>query len=69
MYGVCAQVNSVGVAKVNLGLTAEGGDGGERGRFSLRVDEVCRISLHRTSLISIRLQPHIRAETGPSMCD
>jgi len=38
MYGVCAQVNGVGVVKVNLGLTAEGGDGGERGRFSLRVD-------------------------------
>jgi histidinol-phosphate aminotransferase len=45
MYGVCAQVNDVGVVKVNLELTAEGGEGGERGRFSLRVDEVCRISL------------------------
>ena len=40
MYGVCAQVNDVGVVKVNLELTAEGGEGGERGRFSLRVDEV-----------------------------
>jgi len=53
MYGVCAQVNDVGVVKVNLELTAEGGEGGERGRFSLRVDEVCRISLHRSSLVSL----------------
>jgi histidinol-phosphate aminotransferase len=41
MYAVCAQVNDVGIVKVNLELTAEGGEGGERGRFSLRVDEVC----------------------------
>ena len=41
MYSVCAQVNDVGIVKVNLELTAEGGEGGERGRFSLRVDEVC----------------------------
>jgi len=40
MYAVCAQVNDVGIVKVNLELTAEGGEGGERGRFSLRVDEV-----------------------------
>ena len=53
MYSVCAQVNDVGVVKVNLELTAEGGEGGERGRFSLRVDEVCRVSLHRSSLVSL----------------
>lgn len=41
MYSVCAQVNDVGIVKVNLELTAEGGEGGERGRFSLRMDEVC----------------------------
>jgi len=52
MYGVCAQVNDVGVVKVNLELTAEGGEGGERGRFSLRVDEVCRISFHCSSLVT-----------------
>ncbi len=40
MYAVCAQVNDVGIVKVNLELTAEGGEGGEKGRFSLRVDEV-----------------------------
>ncbi|KAF8500356.1 pyridoxal phosphate-dependent transferase [Russula emetica] len=40
MYSVCAQVNDVGIVKVNLELTAEGGEGGEKGRFSLRVDEV-----------------------------
>ena len=53
MYGVCAQVNDVGVVKVNLELTAEGGEGGERGRFSLRVDEVRRISPHCSSLASL----------------
>ena len=41
MYSVCAQVNDIGIVKVNLELTAEGGEGGERGRFSVRVDEVC----------------------------
>jgi histidinol-phosphate aminotransferase len=45
MYSVCAQVNDVGIVKVNLDLTAEGGEGGERGRFSVRVDEVCLTSL------------------------
>jgi histidinol-phosphate aminotransferase len=40
MYAVCAQVNDVGIVKVNLELTAEGGEGGEKGRFSLCVDEV-----------------------------
>ena len=40
MYAVCAQVNDVGIVKVNLELTAEGGEGGEKGRFSLRADEV-----------------------------
>ncbi|KAI0646587.1 histidinol-phosphate aminotransferase [Trametes meyenii] len=40
MYSVCAQVNDVGVVKVPLELGAEAGEGGERGRFSLKVDEV-----------------------------
>ncbi|KAG6867517.1 hypothetical protein C0993_001780 [Termitomyces sp. T159_Od127] len=40
MYAVCAQVNDVGVVKVPLQLGGEHGEGGERGRFSLRVDEV-----------------------------
>jgi histidinol-phosphate aminotransferase len=40
MYSVCAQVNDVGIVKVNLELMAEEGEGGEKGRFSLRVDEV-----------------------------
>ncbi|KAI0271161.1 pyridoxal phosphate-dependent transferase [Russula aff. rugulosa BPL654] len=40
MYAVCAQVNDVGIVKVNLELTAERGEGGEKGRFSVRVDEV-----------------------------
>ncbi|KAI0360399.1 histidinol-phosphate aminotransferase [Trametes cingulata] len=40
MYSVCAQVNDVGVVKVPLELSGEAGEGGERGRFSLRVDEV-----------------------------
>ncbi|THH12954.1 hypothetical protein EW146_g7205 [Bondarzewia mesenterica] len=40
MYAVCAQVNDVGVVKVDLELGAQEGEGGEMGRFSLRVDEV-----------------------------
>jgi histidinol-phosphate aminotransferase len=41
MYSVCAQINDVGIVKVNLEVSAENGEGGEKGRFSLRVDEVC----------------------------
>jgi histidinol-phosphate aminotransferase len=41
MYAVCAQVNDVGIVKVNLEVSADSGEGGEKGRFSLRVDEVC----------------------------
>lgn len=40
MYVVCAQVNDVGIVKVNLELGAEEGEGGEKGRFSVRVNEV-----------------------------
>lgn len=41
MYAVCAQVNDVGVVKVPLELQrGEDGEGGERGRFSVRVEEV-----------------------------
>ncbi|KAI0824843.1 histidinol-phosphate aminotransferase [Trametes gibbosa] len=40
MYSVCAQVNDVGIVKVPLELSGEAGEGGERGRFSVRVDEV-----------------------------
>lgn len=40
MYSVCAQVNDVGIVKVPLELSGDAGEGGERGRFSLRVDEV-----------------------------
>ncbi|THV06516.1 histidinol-phosphate aminotransferase [Dendrothele bispora CBS 962.96] len=40
MYGVCAQVNDVGVVKVPLELSGANGEGGTQGRFSLKVDEV-----------------------------
>ena len=40
MYGVCAQVNDVGVVAVPLVLSGAEGEGGERGRFSLDVEEV-----------------------------
>lgn len=40
MYAVCAQVNDVGIVKVPLELSGELGEGGECGRFSLKVDEV-----------------------------
>ncbi|CAA7268491.1 unnamed protein product [Cyclocybe aegerita] len=40
MYGVCAQVNDIGVVKVPLELTGENGEGEEEGRFSVRLEEV-----------------------------
>lgn len=40
MYSVCAQINDVGVVKVPLELEPTYGEGGEKGRFSLRVDKV-----------------------------
>lgn len=40
MYSVCAQVNDVGVVKVPLETSGEAGEGGLKGRFSLKVDEV-----------------------------
>jgi len=43
MYSVCAQVNDVGVVKVKLELSGDKGEGGEEGRFSLRVDEVKKV--------------------------
>jgi len=41
MYAVCAQVNDVGVVKVPLELSGAKGEGGEEGRFSIKIDEVC----------------------------
>jgi len=40
MYAVCAQVNDAGIVKCPLELSGSAGEGGESGRFSLRVDEV-----------------------------
>ncbi|RDB18626.1 putative cytosolic iron-sulfur protein assembly protein 1 [Hypsizygus marmoreus] len=40
MYSVCAQVNDVGVVRCPLELSGAQGEGGEHGRFSLRVDEM-----------------------------
>ena len=40
MYAVCAQVNDAGIVKVPLELSGDNGEGGENGRFSVRVDEV-----------------------------
>ncbi|KAH0581733.1 Histidinol-phosphate aminotransferase [Termitomyces sp. J132] len=40
MYAVSAQVNDIGVVKVPLELGADHGEGGDKGRFSLRVDEI-----------------------------
>lgn len=44
MYSVCAQINDVGVVKVPLQLEPAHGEGGEDGRFSLRVDKVQRFT-------------------------
>lgn len=40
MYGVCAQVNDAGVVKCPLELGVNGREGGEGGRFSMRIEEV-----------------------------
>ena len=40
MYAVCAQINDVGITRISLELSADGGEGGDKGRFSLRVDKV-----------------------------
>ncbi|KAI0036236.1 pyridoxal phosphate-dependent transferase [Vararia minispora EC-137] len=43
MYAVSAQVNDIGVVKVPLELSGEKGEGGDEGRFSVRVDEVKKV--------------------------
>jgi histidinol-phosphate aminotransferase len=43
MYSVAAQVNDAQVVKCELELDGRSGEGGEKGRFSLRVDEVRNI--------------------------
>ncbi|KAJ3980387.1 histidinol-phosphate aminotransferase [Lentinula detonsa] len=40
MYSVCAQVNDIGVVKCPLELSGQSGEGGTKGRFSLRVEEI-----------------------------
>lgn len=40
MYGVCAQVNDVGVVRVPLEASGANGEGGEKGRFSVKIEEV-----------------------------
>ncbi|KAJ7201608.1 pyridoxal phosphate-dependent transferase [Mycena pura] len=40
MYAVCAQINDVAVVKCPLELSGARGEGGEAGRFSVRVPEV-----------------------------
>jgi histidinol-phosphate aminotransferase len=40
MYAVAAQVNDIEIVKCQLELDGRDGEGGKKGRFSLRVDEV-----------------------------
>jgi len=40
MYAVTAQVNDIGLVKCNLELSGKHGEGGEKGRFSAKVDEI-----------------------------
>ncbi|KAJ7282940.1 pyridoxal phosphate-dependent transferase [Mycena rebaudengoi] len=40
MYSVCAQINDVGIVKCPLELSGAAGEGGEHGRFSVRVAEI-----------------------------
>ncbi|KAF7291953.1 Aminotran-1-2 domain-containing protein [Mycena indigotica] len=40
MYGVCAQINDVGVVECPLELSGANGEGGEHGRFSLQLTAI-----------------------------
>ncbi|EKM57051.1 uncharacterized protein PHACADRAFT_254578 [Phanerochaete carnosa HHB-10118-sp] len=40
MYSVCAHVNDVGIVQVPLELSGINGEGGETGRFSLKIPEI-----------------------------
>ncbi|KAJ7154685.1 pyridoxal phosphate-dependent transferase [Mycena filopes] len=40
MYGVCAQINDIETVKCPLELTGSSGEGGDAGRFSIRVSEI-----------------------------
>jgi histidinol-phosphate aminotransferase len=40
MYSVCAQINDVAAVKCPLELSGAAGEGGQSGRFSVRVSEV-----------------------------
>ncbi|KDQ60098.1 hypothetical protein JAAARDRAFT_32482 [Jaapia argillacea MUCL 33604] len=51
MYAVCAAVNDVRVDKVNLELSGTKGEGGEQGRFSIRVADVKKQITPSTKLI------------------
>jgi len=54
MYSVCAQINDVGIVKVPLQLEPTHGEGGENGRFSLRVDKVQWFTQPRTCLDNVK---------------
>lgn len=47
MYPVCAQVNDVEVVRCPLNLSGSEGEGGNKGRFSVDVDAVCRFLIQR----------------------
>ena len=51
MYAVCAQVNDIAVVNCPLELSGEFGEGGDRGRFSLRVDEAGNCIAHDLGII------------------
>lgn len=53
MYSVCAQINDVGLVKVPLELENTRGEGGEHGRFSLRVDKVQSFAQPRVNLSNV----------------
>lgn len=60
MYTVCAQVNDVGIVKVNLELSGEEGEGGEKGRFSLSVDKVVIFVVEDVDSALRLMNPHTR---------
>jgi histidinol-phosphate aminotransferase len=51
MYSVCAQVNDIAIVNCPLEVTGQLGEGGDRGRFSLRVDEASHPITHELNCL------------------
>jgi histidinol-phosphate aminotransferase len=60
MYSVCAQINDVAAVKCPLELSGAAGEGGQSGRFSVRVSEVRSPRHTPTDLLNALVDPKSR---------